>query len=1008
MEREPNKLIRQNFLSYPSPVFPGIRLLPSSCYIQSLIASLLFLLFGNIGLAQQLWVHQYTRRMGMRASPVKTIFQDSKGFLLIGWPHGIVRYDGVDFEYITKQDGLSDETINDFLEYPEGTLWIATNGGGVEKYANGRFQHYPINPTKMKVPENRVNRIYRWGHSLLAATDRGLYLLRGNQWHPITSDGPLEDESIFVVLRGKHDKLWLGTYRGVFLYKRVNNLQMKLLKSYKMNYVNEMLRNHDGLLWVASHDGLKRIDPRSGLIPLPPQLEPLSDIPILALHKDNRGDLWIGTAFHGLYRLTSQQHLEHYTMERGLSGNAIYHIYQDRERNLWFATENGLNKIPDVRITHYNVLDGLPTYHATRILPDPAGGVWIGTARGLVYLKDGQSRVFNPDNGLSGWFVTAIIRGRPGTIWVSSDRGLTRIRRSGETFKIDEPFLKTLNHQRILTLFIDAYGWIWMGGDRGIHVWTGKRLKKVYPFENHEPNSIVVSYLIRDRHGDLWAGTWENGLLHFSVKTTNGHDPAVELRHWYHKRDGLPGDRIRRIYEDSRGDLWIGTRYSGLARIIRSHNKIKKIQNYTIKDGFLSNAILCLTEDPHHQLWVGTDLGYNIIQVQPGGIRHIGHFTTDEGLIGYPLNDCAWDRQGNLWTSTMVGVTRYAVTESLPKSPPPPVMIRQVTVRGKTIPFSPDQTIKIPYSHRSITIDFVGICLKNEHKIRYRYMLEGFDVTWRPETDKHSISFVALPAGSYTFKVQARNADGIWSGETASLRFQIIPPFWQRSWFWLLIGGILLAIVITIHRIRIHHLLEVERMRTRIATDLHDDLGSTLGGIAIFSDIARRTIREDYPEIANLLERIENNARESLGSIREMIWAMHPENDSLMDLIQHIEQFARNLLEPAGIQFSMAYPPKADNIELTMEVRRNLFLIAKESIHNAIRHASCSELKIIFERKHHGLWMQIQDNGVGMTPIPSMGNGIPNMKRRAEAMGAVFEITSSPGEGTTITIWLKL
>ncbi len=959
--------------------------------------------------AQRLWVQNYTPQTGMRASPVLDVFQDMQGYLWLGWTHGLVRYDGASFMYLSTQDGLSYDTVNNILEYPSGSLWIATNGGGVDRYVDGQWQHFPVNPADADAPENRVNVLYRWNGTLWAGTDNGLYVLHGHRWHRVHVALPLYDAGVFALIAENDTVLWVGASSGLYRCRRVGNGILDILNVFPIHEARTLLWDADGVLWVGSRDGLERIDPRHGRIPLPDGLKPLERVSIASLYRDQRGRLWIGTAHHGLYRYLPNGVLEHHTVAQGLSGNSVYRILRDREGNIWLATEGGLSKIPDDRFVHYTVADGLPTYHTTVVLPDRDGSVWIGTARGLVHMLGQQKEVLTPQHGLTGWYITSLVRDRDGAVWVGTGHGLSRITRTGSRYRVHTLFHSGDSTHRVLSLFVDRRGWVWMGTEWDVRVWNGQRIFRFHRLYRWIGRRPTVRAIYRDRYGDLWAGLWWDGLVRLRVRITPDGQIVWRFRKWYRRADGLPDERIRAIYEDHRGNLWVGTREGGLVQIIRRGPRVQQLRVWTTADGLLSNAVLCITEDRAHRLWIGTGLGYNIVRVHGDRIVHVGRLTIDEGLIGHTVMDCTWDMHGRLWTATFTGVTRFASRVPRPMAPPPPVYITDVRVQGRPVPFTGQQRrLELPYHQNQLTIRFVGISLKNEYQVRYRFMLEGLDTTWHPITGQRSVHYAELPPGNYTFKVQARNADGVWSSQPAVFTFRILPPFWHRWWFWVIVGGLVTGGIIAAHLLRVRHLLALERMRTRIATDLHDDLGSTLGSISIFSEIARRSIADDHPDAAHLLERIGESARTLMGSLREMIWTMQPENDSLKELVARIERFAREVLEPADITYIVRAAPDLSDVRISMEVRRNLYLVAKEAIYNAVRHANCSQVAVMFTRSGRLLCMSIRDNGTGLPDVAPPGNGIPNMHRRARAIGAHLEIRSEPGLGTTVTMYVRI
>jgi signal transduction histidine kinase len=303
-------------------------------------------------------------------------------------------------------------------------------------------------------------------------------------------------------------------------------------------------------------------------------------------------------------------------------------------------------------------------------------------------------------------------------------------------------------------------------------------------------------------------------------------------------------------------------------------------------------------------------------------------------------------------------------------------------------------------SENSVSVDFLGIGTSLGEELRYQYKLDGADDDWSAPTPERTVTFANLAAGTYRLLVRAVDADGRASAQPAAVAFTIAAPVWQRWWFLALAGALAGLAAYALHRYRIARLLEVERVRTRIATDLHDDIGANLTRISVLSEVASYRSGGD-----DSLASIARISRESVESMSDIVWAVDPKHDSFRDLVRRMRELADEALTVRGVDVRFSAPESDGELRLGHELRRQLYLIFKEAVNNASRHSGCTRAEIAVGLGHGGLALEVADDGRGFDPASeSEGNGLVNMRRRAEAMGARLEVRSAPGEGTAVRL----
>jgi signal transduction histidine kinase len=373
------------------------------------------------------------------------------------------------------------------------------------------------------------------------------------------------------------------------------------------------------------------------------------------------------------------------------------------------------------------------------------------------------------------------------------------------------------------------------------------------------------------------------------------------------------------------------------------------------------------------------------------------------------------DRHGTLWFGTRGGLSRLA-SEADPSQASPPVFISAVRISAVPFPISElGETevsgLSLAAGQNQIEIDFFGLGFATGESLRYQYMLEGVDREWSAPTDQRTVT-ASLSPGSYRFRVRAINADGVTSGTPATVSFTILTPVWRRWWFLTLCALFVAAVAYVIYRYRMARAIELERIRTRIATDLHDDMGASLSQIAILSEVAKERVERDNSPVREPLTMIADTSREMVGSMSDIVWAINPERDHLSDLTQRMRRFAGDILNARDMDFRFHAPAQDRDINLGADIRREVYLIFKECVNNLVKHSGCTEAELEFEVENGWLKIKVSDNGCGFDPElvgndqhgGMGGHGLNSLRRRAASLGGRFQIESERGRGTTVTL----
>jgi len=363
-----------------------------------------------------------------------------------------------------------------------------------------------------------------------------------------------------------------------------------------------------------------------------------------------------------------------------------------------------------------------------------------------------------------------------------------------------------------------------------------------------------------------------------------------------------------------------------------------------------------------------------------------------------------------VWFGTIAGVSRLDVTRLRPRISAPPALIRTVRVNAAPRVVSELGDGEVPTlilapGERQVAIEFFALTFAAGERLRYQYRLEGSGADWSPPTSLRTVDYASLSPGAYRFLVRAVTLSGATSASPASVGFRILPPVWQRSWFVAAASALIIGLVALLYRYRVAQLVAIERVRTRIAADLHDDIGASLSQVAILSELARGE-SDTRQEVANILERIATTSRELVESIGDIVWGINPTRDRVGDLLQRMRHFASDTFTGRNIDFTFRAPDAGRDLALAADVRRDLLLVFKEAVNNIARHARCRRAEIDIRIDRDWLVLQVADDGEGLSPSNDRddGHGLLSMQERATRMNGSLNVETSPGRGTKIVL----
>jgi signal transduction histidine kinase len=649
------------------------------------------------------------------------------------------------------------------------------------------------------------------------------------------------------------------------------------------------------------------------------------------------------------------------------------------------------------------------------------GALWVGTEGvGLYCWQGGEWSHFGLEAGMSNLFVWSLCEDGEGRLWVGTWGSL--MNRHGHNFYTAPGATEAM--PPVTALFSSGPDELWAGTRVGL--WHYQAAQATWLTKSGPTPLSEVRCVVTDSQGMVWFGMLGGGL---------GCLEKQGLR-LLHKSDGLSSDYIQCLHPDSDGSLWIGTFGGGL-------NRLKNGRFGTIGTAQgLSDDIICWVEDDGlGYFWVSSHAGImrlskrELNQCAEGQLSSVNCLSFGKG-DGLPTLEFSGGAQpagcktadGRLWFASNKGVVVVDPKNVKLNALAPPVVIEALQVDGQSMSGldgqAADRPLRIPPGRHRLEFIYTGLSYKAPEKVRFRYRLQGLDREWTEAGGKRGASFDYVPPGRYAFQVLACNDSGVWNEVGATVTFVLLPHFWQTWWFAVLAGtGVLSAVAVGVWlaaRRRMQRKLErlekekaIERERTRIARDIHDDLGASLTRITMLSQSARGEL--DYsPQTATHVEQICNTARELTRSMDEIVWAVNPRHDSLDSLVIYLGKFAQDYLRAAGIRCRLNMPEDLPPRPVAAEARHNLFLAFKEAMHNVVKHSHGKDVRVSLALGTAAIVLTVQDNGCGFTPgVPSdgdpgdpdrveAGHGILNMRLRLAEIHGTCEIQSAPETGTTV------
>lgn len=970
---------------------------------------------------------------GLSHNKVNCIIKDQRGFVWFGTEDGLTRYDGHYFKIFnvdpSKKGTLSGNIITDIVEDKNGMLWISTADGGLSRYDYrmtecSQFKQFKYSSKqKNGVPENNIRKLIydRNGKLWLITANKGVVRFDiGTE--AVDYQVALRTENVSTAYLDNNDMLWLGAniYSRFGIHTKTLAIQESNVKWDK----NLTVKAPQQFLFMNQKAQYRF----NNLITADNLLSQFAENDISTMAIDALDRLWVGHVNKGVSiydRKYNQlfQYNSNINVLGSLVDDRINMIYIDRENIVWIGTDNGVAMYNGLfqPFKRYELTSGKMPLTIYDFYEDQDKKLWIGTSDGLYIRHVGSNRhehrkIFYKGNQLA---VTKFYKDLDGTFYLGTDYTLLRYDPEKNVVSPlpnteSDPVMRKLENSPIVSisrglvdgksaLFVSPYGRYLTYYDFDSKTWvSGKQFQSKFP-QSPDVNDNFIQKLYKDG-SMLWLATNKNGLAVSDGKQGNH---LKYFNNESNEKQSLGSNYVYDITANDPKSLWVSTYGSGLYFFDKDSNAFTNIP-------FSSRLTEGLSIDKSGHIWMICN--GHIHKYEPTqkvySCYNIPALEKNYGLKGYLYRNSA----NTIYAAGEGYYVAFNPNEVIPIQQIPPIYFTDFKIFDDSYNelLSQDE-IRLNYDQNYFSFHFSAPEFSGDN-IQYAYQLVGFDKDWIESGKTNMASYANLSPGSYQFRMQAANWKGGPKLSYKSIQIIIVAPFWQTWWFASLVVIIIGSIIYYIVYQRMRIIVERGRIRNEIARDLHDQIGSTLSSIAIYANVAKiYDQKQQNIQLKSVLDNIIDSANDMVSDMDDIVWALNPKNDHINSIAKRWEAYALPLCQARDMAFILNVEANFYSLQLGMIARKNLYLIVKEAINNAIKYSNCTELGVQMKIVNRGFEITVRDNGIGFNmdvlgekeKMEFKGNGLCNMHVRAKDLHGELSIISKHGEGTVVTIFIN-
>lgn len=981
---------------------------------------------------------------GLSQNSVIDIATDDKGFLWFATQDGLNRYDGK--EFVVHRKNFNDNTTRAYSQLGkiipgnQHDLWLITSGGKLERFNlyNNSSIPYKTLSSGIQLPAVSCFHQEKNGALWIGTEREGLYYhdeAAGKTIHYTQHSNQLNSDSVQYIRQCRNKKYWILTSNGINVITPGQAAIARHLYRTTAPYLSCSVLEEDnaGNLWVGTFaQGLYLKTPHDTTFHpftgFGPQHTIPADLVVQAIRTDAQGQIWVGTLGKGLYIINRQRETIHQLLPEdnnaaSLSYIDVLCIKPDKLGGMWIGTDGGGASLYDKRLNMFSLLSkntvekNIPIEQVRAITTDGKGNLWIGTSSSGLSYKPANGKLQRIDltagHTMSSSERIMSLRTDATDTWIGTqDNGLLIM--DSRTHVIKGAFTpqgrgaRYLPDHTIWSMLAVNDNRAWLGTRNAGLCLLDKQQGLLKNFQ-HTPgndrgiadNNIRTIIAISDTL--LCLGFENKGIQFFNTRS----EKFSYLAHRKTLQQIREKEYTLKCLYFQAPYLWIGTLGEGIIILDTASGKTFSI---TEKNGLPNNTIYSMLRDPQGALWMSTNKGITRFlppaDLQKTNGTHFNTFTVEDGLQGNEFNTGAYHTGANglLYFGGSDGLNWFDPLKYTGVAPSAPVVITEATINNE--PLKEDtaitykNTLHLAWHQNSLSFNFAALDFVAPRKFSYYYQLYPYDKNWIEAGNRNYAAYTNIPPGKYTFRVKAgeqtigsKDPDGL-------LTIIITPPFWKTWWFITLLILALVTLLYLLYRYRINQLIAMQKVRNRIASDLHDDIGSTLTNISILSELSRQKLGQQG-EAAVFLSRIAEEVNNSSQALDDIVWSINTNNDTLEQTVARMRRYAAEIFDGANIHYTLSLDEHFAQRKLNMEQRRDCFLLFKEVINNIYKHADARQVTIRVWLESNQLYMTIEDDGKGFDPGQvTHRNGLKNMRQRVDKWKGRLQVQSAPGKGT--------
>jgi len=988
---------------------------------------------------------------GLSQGMVLSIMQDKEGFIWLGTKDGLNRYDGYDFRVFKKNGSrysLQDNFVQDTEEDEQGNFWVMSLTKGLFLFNKRTERFYPVILPSFETQSN-----YSWyhiitqGQFLYVCNNAGIYVYSTAEIKPDRNENSkirlrlcsrVDEICSYKLSLNKDGSFWFSKGSdSIHLYQTNSSRNQWWRKTFSMAQYRKQisLQPSDTAFdfvdqnrrFVFQKQRLRVYDYTSTQLikefTIPNGTNPDFQNYIAGTHEL----MFNYENIPGVFELNLNT-MKWWHNPREAHGHINGHFH-DRTNLIWVKTNGyGISLVTHEPVTFKQL------FFSVRCKGVP-NNIFYDKFKGGVYMYEREhhksKQILSPNQYYPTGNFNYLILDKDSVLWLSHTGT------NGCLYSYD---LKTKKLQIIKDEKAGIFKFIFEGKMNQVWIYEeGINYSRIREFDKRSnqflrhfdfPNKLSGENLMYDVHqaeNDVYWIVSHHGLIRFSPDQQLPEPIFKFYNHDEKDSNSLSENRLLSVCPDPKNPnryLWIGTEGQGLNRFDMTNGKSIHILS---KDGLPNDVAYGILSDKLGHLWISTNMGLCCYS-PPTSLKPKGsfrNFTKEDGLPGNEFNryEYCYAPNGELEFSGVNGGVRFLPEQVLKVQEATPVFFISLYVNNELVEVGDRsgilkeaitycKQIRLNSEQNIFTLKFASIDYRNTKGKKYQYYLEGFNKEWSPASERNEASYTNLNPGAYRFHLKGSNCDGVWNGEETILEIIILPAWYQTWGFKILCILLLLLAVYTLYRYKFQQLLKLQNLRNHIASDLHDELGSTLSSISLSTELIKDSIGEKVPEANGLLKQISTNVAEMMESMSDIVWTINTKNDSFKSIIRRMRSFAAEMLEPNEIEFLFHIQSGIEDTKLNMQQRKNIYLVFKESIHNIVKYSLAQEVRISLIKEQYDIVLSVEDNGIGFDTEASNnefgGNGLYNIRKRAEELAGSVDIKSAKGEGTQVVLRFKL